>query len=190
MANYEKPNSLAPVPMTQLFPTEPVGNVVGIYQLDANGELRVHITPGCLFALLMLPYPFFCMGCCLSVTADLVFEDRSQTLLITTAWGYTGCFPGCKTKLSFSYDDVGNVGFISMNMRIRQSAQYRPVLVMKDGRLFTFARTGSEKDIEANVLGMHHFLFGRGKPDYQTPPYYSLRVPGVFSFCGRHARRA
>ncbi len=49
------------------------------------------LTPGCMYICFMLPFPFFCLGCCLSKTAKFRFDNNSHMLSLVTYCGFCAC---------------------------------------------------------------------------------------------------
>ena len=65
-------------------------NINQFGQLLNNTE-HYSITPSCLDIILMLPFPFFCSGCCVSKTTRLIFDKTTHLIHITTYHGYCCC---------------------------------------------------------------------------------------------------
>ena len=174
--------SQQPVPMSELYlpETRPAEKSRGFeYCVDHNGRLQVDVQPDCMMTLFMLPFPFLCLGCCLSTSNHLVFDDNSQTFSGTTYPGYC-CFPGFKTKVLVEYANIGNVGYRQTSMQINDQYQFEPVIITKDRREFAIGPLNGRHELKTNVLAWHKFVFGRNNKSYIEPDYSTLQVPVRF----------
>ena len=49
------------------------------------------ITPSCMYKCFMMPFPFFCIGCCLSQTTKFYLDNNNRTLTLASYCGYCCC---------------------------------------------------------------------------------------------------
>lgn len=64
------------------------------------------LTPNCMSICFMLPFPFFCLGCCTSQTAKFRFDNNNRILHIKSYCGYCFWFGD---KIDIPYDDIVDV---------------------------------------------------------------------------------
>eukprot|EP00656_Telonema_subtile_P045498 TRINITY_DN51747_c0_g1_i1.p1 TRINITY_DN51747_c0_g1~~TRINITY_DN51747_c0_g1_i1.p1 ORF type:complete len:217 (-),score=28.80 TRINITY_DN51747_c0_g1_i1:286-936(-) len=81
----------------------------------AGKTLEVKQTPECFWCPFFLPFPFFCMGCCLSRTTITTWNDSTQTVSIIKYCGYCCC---CAKTVTANYADLTGVGTQMSNMKI------------------------------------------------------------------------
>jgi hypothetical protein len=168
-----------PVPMELLitskapktFPNEFVGS---------NGVYKFRGTPGCPEIMFYMPFPFFCMGCCMFNASDLTFDDNTRTLTAETWTGHLHYF-GCTSSKLYEYEMIGNVGFEVTNMsegsKTSRTHYYEIVIVLRNGDKIKTGRR--ELGIDASmilVLEWHKFIFGRNNPNYVAPPAITLHI--------------
>eukprot|EP01039_Chlorochromonas_danica_P006123 gene6122-6741_t len=172
--------TLTPTPINEIIPqnNNPSSSSSSVnYDYDpATGQLHLYLGPDCTETIFMLPFPFLCMGCCLSATCDWVFQEREQQVVIRYAWGHLYLLPCLRSVHRYSYQDIANVGYYCCHARVNGVLQYRPVVLMKDGQYFPFAAKDNERGLRQHVLAMHFFLFGRGNADYRPPAYETLKI--------------
>lgn len=165
---------LRPTPVNELIPPSRVENQEIPYSTDVNGQLRIESRPGCLSIIFMLPYPFFCGGCCYSVSSNIVFNDSTQTFNIETWPGYLWCF--VKSRSHVEYSQIGNVALEESCCQQNNRSVFFPLIVLKDGTKFYIGDSDSMSSVQHKVLALHHFLFGRSDPNYVPPDPSSLII--------------
>lgn len=138
---------------------------------DRRRKKRVDVDTSALQAVFMLPFPFFCLGCWLSETSAVVFDDATRTV---TAEGYPGYCFFLKSKNQFNYDAIANVALVRTNIRKNNVATFRMALLLRDGRQITLSGPEYLDDIGSTALAVHRFLFGRGNPYYRPPGIFEL----------------
>ena len=177
---------MEPTPLSSLFNESSIRQQIK-YAADSNGELRIIHGPTCIDVMFMLPFPFLvrfsmtsngfyihqclyqCLGCFISESSELVFNDRSQTLASTKYPGYLCCL---KKDTLHEYTDIANIGYYTTNMKENKRFYLQGAVVLKDKRVLD---VGEKKfDVSSEVLALHAFLFQRNKSHYVTPPIHSL----------------
>jgi hypothetical protein len=181
--------TLPPVPPVLLIPT-PMNQLSKQaerradleYVDDCNGEMSVIFRPTCNSYAMMMPFPFFCVGCCTSISSNITFHDSSQTLTISTCPGL--CFIAQKTEV-VEYHQVANIGFIRSNRSQGKGGLqlYWPSIILKDERRIYIgdmetlaAEILGRQTLQAKILAMHAYLFGRGNPHYTKPSIGELTL--------------
>jgi hypothetical protein len=124
-----------------------------------------------------LPFPFFCMGCCLASSIDVELDDKKRVVRVT-AWP-GDCFL-CYRRSEFAYTDVANVALLSSNVSINHRSAYYSAFFFRNGDpplKFGAPRIPSIEEF-SDVLQIHRFLFGRGGAEsrYNQPDISSLCV--------------
>ncbi len=152
--------------------------VQNYYKTDESGKIFLDIYPSCSDTIFMLPFPFFCMGCCMSSTVHLTMDYQERSLSYSEASGHFYIFPCCRRECRYSFDDIQRVGYISTGVKVNKILMYKPVITLSDGRSVAFAPTGSESEIQLSVMAMHYYVYGRGNPNqkYKAPPYIHMRI--------------
>jgi hypothetical protein len=173
--------TLTPTPLNQLIPSSREGgsnNSACSYASNENGQLRVESRPTCVMIVFMMPYPFFFMGCCYSVSSNVMFDDVSQTLSIESWPGFMQCL--VKTKSHIEYSQVGNLALEETCCQSNRQMMYYPLIVLKDGTKLYISDCGvldySPDGVQSKVLALHHFLFGRNNPMYAPPSVAELII--------------
>lgn len=163
------------------MPAVPVVDVEKLYMVDKNNTLRIHCSPTAVETLLMLPVPFFFLGCVMSSTTDVVFRDEAKTVTVRYSRGHFYLIPCFRSYYTFNYHDIASVGYVFSSVKRTPKGNvhlYRPVLIMKNVQIFHFGYPGILADIEHLVFGMHFFVFGRNNKDkYTRPSIETLKVP-------------
>ena len=160
------PNGPPPVPV--LTPM-PVGRAVASgleYQADANGEMRLSSTPGAMMMCFMCPFPFLCLGCCLSSTINTLFSDKTQTVEVDSYPGLCVCLA---QKKRIAFNDIGNVLAKRGSMVVNGQYTFTVALQTKHGEQVPLTNADTMSDIGPKAAGIHAYLFGRGNPNYQPP---------------------
>lgn len=134
-------------------------------------RLELHSSPSCDDVVFMLPFPFFCLGCWLSNTADAVFDDTTKTATLQGYPGYCCCLKSVKT---IPYSNIANVALVRTNMTKNKVSTYKLTLLMRDGETVAMSGPCYMDELEAKAKTLHHFLFGRGNPGYRSPSMFEL----------------
>jgi hypothetical protein len=141
------------------------------------GEGRFTIvTPlPCWAYVFMIPFPFFCMGCCLFGGSSATFDD---TTLEVTAKRWKGVFSCCpKEQRVIPYRSIANVVIFHTNVSVNRVTQMGWGLLLTDGSVFKVNSSGSFPGVtERHALEVHAFIFGRANPNYRPPQPFSLRA--------------
>lgn len=137
-----------------------------------NGILQLETKPSGLEIFMMLPFPFFCTGCCFSLTSQFTFNDNTQKLHY---WSYPGYLSFIRKDRIIDYQDIGNVCYYRTNVAVDEVWLYQPALMLKSGELLRFGAKNYDIEITRDVLGLHYFLFGRNNPAYEKP-HFSLML--------------
>eukprot|EP01039_Chlorochromonas_danica_P010095 gene10094-11175_t len=176
-------NTLTPVPIQEILAESNKGRsqvrtftIESYYQVNREGQLHLHVMPNCMETFLMLPFPFFCLGCCFSYTTDLLFDDDPQLVHIRYSWGHFYLFPCLQSRSTWSYDDIGNIGYYHNGVEQDGVLMYCASLIMKNGKIFPFAPPMPLSDVHNRTLAMHYFIFGRNSPNYSQPFPTSLYI--------------
>ena len=103
----------APVPIEMLRPQADLPATS--FAAGADGTLVVKVEPAWPYIIFMMPFPFFCMGCCMSSTVWLTFDTNARTLHVKSCPGYCYC---CSTERLLSYSDIGNIDIMPTNMKV------------------------------------------------------------------------
>jgi len=141
-------------------------------QTDQHGRLEVKTRPDCMMKCFMIPFPFLCIGCCMSESSNLVFDDRKQQVSVNSYSGYCWC---CGQGRDIRYDEIANVVAKSSNMRINNRPAYSVCFLLRSGDTVRIRGAALMEDIEPTLFSIHRFLFGRGDPQaYQPPSVYSI----------------
>lgn len=69
------------------------------------------LTPNCMSICFMMPFPFFCIGCCLSQSVKFMFDNTNRILNIKSYCGYCLC---CGDKAEIPYHEI-----IDLDIRIQ-----------------------------------------------------------------------
>ena len=153
--------------------------VIHPYTLDDNMQLVLNSHPTCVDNVFML---LLCVGCFISETLNIVFDDKSKTLTRTQYCGYMFCF--AKTEvIHYSEIDSFAIEFSNHTVQTRKNGPkkllYYPVVVLKDqagsgaganaGRRYTMGGYMGEDTANINALKLHQFIFGYNNPKYRAP---------------------
>ena len=144
-----------PVPIVQLT-------------VEKDNKLVLHYGPSCFDIVFMLPVPFLCVGCCISKTVHVVFDDTIQIVNITQYPGF--CFP-LKTNTLLEYSMIANVAYRRTNLKVNNEQMFEPVLVTHKGEQFPCGSYSGmySSTLQNEVLAVHRFVFGRQNQDYHPP---------------------
>jgi hypothetical protein len=147
-------------------------------EADPSGMLQIKISPSCSSTLFMLP-TFFFVGCCLSSSKRILFNDTQQTVTITSNPGLCCVPPFVSTKV-VAYGDIANVVLVrNPYIRTNGHATFDIKLLLRNEQQVTLT---AESDVlctamQADALAYHRFLFGRADPaTYQAPSSHSLEL--------------
>jgi hypothetical protein len=141
-------------------------------EVGPDGKLTISTGPSCVDIVFMLPN-FLFLGCCLpgSQCFTLEFDDVSRRVKLSRNPGYLFCL---KRTDEFSYEEIGNIGFTSLHMRINSIMMYSEVLVLRDGRTFVLNHVESHHKIQRYCAQLHRFIFGRNNPNYIVPTTFAI----------------
>lgn len=79
----------------------------------------------------MLPFPFFCIGCCLSQSSKFQFDNNNRILHLKTYCGYCAC---CSSNLDVPYDEIVGLDVrIQPGYYINRQPAYKVHLLSKKG---------------------------------------------------------
>jgi len=189
----------APVSLEIVFPPSDAPTIPTVsreLEVNSEGRLLLNKRTECEAYAFMLPFPFFCFGCCLNSArcVDITFDDRNQTVKVTEWYPYS-CL--CPKVITYEYAQIANIGFITTvssnssssggsssshsHYTGTSSRLYRPMLVMLDGSKYDahnpISTLPETKDF---VLKLHGFVFGRGPnaSSYEVPELNLLKLPG------------
>ena len=142
--------------------------------VDERGRASISLRPSCMMRLFYLPFPFLCMGCCLSSSADLDFDDRTSTVSIARWPGDCFCCMSATTVVAYAH--VANVVARSTNMRINKQSAYKIAIALRDGQVINLGSPDVLGSISGDLLALHRFFFGRGvaAKTYRAPEPHSL----------------
>eukprot|EP01102_Stenamoeba_stenopodia_P018214 TRINITY_DN6651_c0_g1_i1.p1 TRINITY_DN6651_c0_g1~~TRINITY_DN6651_c0_g1_i1.p1 ORF type:complete len:170 (+),score=18.55 TRINITY_DN6651_c0_g1_i1:60-569(+) len=149
---------------------------VNKFEADPSGVTTIKRRPGCFMYVMMLPYPFLSLGCCLpgSESTILVFNDNTRTISYER---YKGLFTCCSTKATINYTEVANVYIVLVpNMRINKQAAYKVVLFLEDGSNYSLSGAKLYGPTEEEARKWHQFMFGRFSHNYHPPASFLLPV--------------
>ena len=168
--------SITPTPMEDLYDSNQ-SKMDTLYVCDANGKLNISALPDCESTVMMLPLCLF-VGCVMSSTVFLEFDDRNQTLTGSSAYGYTGLICPClRTTYRYGYQDIGNVGYYATGIISHKRKLFRAVVVMKDRTRIPFTPADYIFETQTHALAMHKYLFGRNNSGYSSPEIETLYIP-------------
>ena len=138
-----------------------------LYSPDAQGMLHLEYRPDCWMKCLMCPFPFLFMGCCLSRSTDLDFDDYKKIVRITSRPGYCFC---CSNSVDIPYSDIANVAAIHCpHVRINKQTTYKICIITRAGVVHAFTGAQLLSDIKDEVLSIHRYMFGRLNKEYRPP---------------------
>jgi hypothetical protein len=138
------------------------------------GRFSVDESLPCLAYVFMLPFPFFCMGCCIFGASKFTFDD---TTMEVTAKRWDGLFEHCAKIDVTPYLSIANVVIFGTNVRVNHVRQMAWGLLLTDGSVISASKAGfAPQEATERALEIHYHLFGRANPDYQAPNPASLVV--------------
>jgi len=156
-----------PVPISELVPKSAFHSK---FTPDENGIVAVETPLPSLAYLFMLPFPFFCMGCCLFRQSKLVFDENTRLIKVTVR---KGACP-CSTQKTFSYNDIGNVAVVRTTVRIDGVRMHETLILLRDSTKIRTGRLESKEGAFAFAKEIHHFIFGRSDNNYIPPTMSDL----------------
>lgn len=136
------------------------------YQPDPiTQRLQIRERPDCFNTLFML----FCgIGCCLSRSTDLLFDDASQSLSITTCPGYCCC---CRSHYDVGYTGIANVTIAHVpGVRINKQPAFRLELHTTEGEEIPITEPKMRHQLQNRYLCLHQYVFGRADPSRYRQP--------------------
>eukprot|EP00756_Hemistasia_phaeocysticola_P051659 Hpha_TRINITY_DN26833_c0_g1::TRINITY_DN26833_c0_g1_i1::g.17276::m.17276 len=160
-----------PMPLSAILKTEEEHVRRGQFQSVGQNRTEVEYGPPCWMCPFFMPFPFFCLGCCLTQTTKAVFDDTASTITLTTYCGKCCC---CAETRIIPYDTVGNVALGATNVRINRLSAYEIVLVLRDGEKVCLGTAAPMHDIQWDFWEWHKFLFGRNDSEYVRPEPYLM----------------
>lgn len=81
----------------------------------------------------MMPFPFFCIGCCISQTTKFNFDNNNRSLIVKTYCGYCCCLA---STLNIPYDEILNVDVrLRPGVRINHRPAYKVWLLHRKGEI-------------------------------------------------------
>ena len=80
----------------------------------------------------MCPFPFLCIGCCLSRTTILNFYPSEKLLNVKTHCGYCFCYA---TKLDIPYETIKSIEYRSQCCFMNSKATFALVLLLSEGEV-------------------------------------------------------
>ena len=144
-----------------------VHTVATPYSPDAQGMLHVEYRPDCMMKCFMCPFPFFFMGCCMSRSTDLDFDDYKKILRIASCPGYCFC---CANTVDIPYSDIANVAAVHCpNVKINRQSTYKFCIITRAGVVHALTGAALMSEIKDEVLSMHRYMFGRLNKEYSPP---------------------
>ena len=169
---------LQPVPGNVLFPSPQTsesvscccdGNTRDItHETDASGILQYKIRPDDDDWILMCP-PCLFIGCCLTVSANVTFDDNNHTVRISNWMGYM-CIPPCYSYATISYYDIANIGLLYTGIKEGTEPNevpiYDVVLVTHKRKMWRVGNRGSKTAASNEASNLLKFVYGRNNPDY------------------------
>jgi len=159
---------LVPVPLNN-FQSPALANFL---QLEEDGRCHIRTRLPCFAYVFMLPFPFFCLGCCIFGASDFSFDDNERVLYAKT---WRGVF-SCGEPRRIPYTDIANVGILSTSTRVNGIPQRSWGIVLRDGTIVQSGYSGSHYSTAQRALALHAFLFGRNNPAYIPPNSASLAL--------------
>jgi len=170
------PVSQLPVPAAVQANQEKLRGVVeNAIKPDANGIVHLKLRPSAHMTMLMCPFPFFCLGCCLSASRDIIIDERRQTLEMTSYCGYCCCLKS--EPEAYTYQDVANICLIRKpGVYMNRRATYQIAFVMRDGKRVFLSDPNLPGALFTDLLSYHYFFYGRNNPNYQMPNPGTLAI--------------
>ena len=164
-----------PVPISQLRRPQTVPqqqSPLSFIRQTEDGLYHADTPVPCIGYIFMLCFPFFCMGCCLFGGSKFTFDDQVQVM---SALIYRGVFC-CGTPREIPYNEIGNVGITTTNVRSNGRLMYTWVIFLTSGEMLRTGAVTSYENVQSRVFELHRFIFGRHNPAYQRP------MPGELLF--------
>ena len=137
------------------------------YNPDVRGMLHIEYRPSCADKLFMCPFPFLFLGCCLSQSTDLDFDDYKKTLRIASCPGYFFC---CSNSVDILYSDIANVAAVPCpGTRINHQPAYKFCIITRAGAVHELTGASLLSTIKEEILSLHRYMFGRLNKEYRPP---------------------
>eukprot|EP00760_Papus_ankaliazontas_P039222 PhM_4_TR9517/c1_g3_i1/m.98326 len=182
IASAAKPPKVQPVPLHELSAMardkkngnkkknadEDVPKALRGMAPDRAGQCTVTLSPTCLDKCFMLPFPFLGIGCCMSRTTVLTFDDDAECVVMKSNPGYLFCL---RKTTEIAYKDVGNIAAQHVSgVQINDQPAYRVVLLDRSANVHRL--TGDMMMVEANkyAAALHKYMFGRANPETYSAP--------------------
>ena len=142
------------------------------YEPDENGKFEYKVRPSRCDTFLMLP-PCLFLGCCMSRSANVTFNDNTQSVFISNWPGYI-CCPPFYSSTTLTYSQIGNIGILDTGIREGEAPNQTPLydvaLVAKDSSKWMVGSRGYYNPVMEDARKLHHFVFGRNNPNYRWHP--------------------
>jgi hypothetical protein len=91
------------------------------------------ITPSCMYKCFMMPFPFLCIGCCLSQSTKMKFDNTQRILTLKTYCGYCCC---CSEERIIPYHEVQSLDARpNPHVTINRRTAYNVWLVWQTGQI-------------------------------------------------------
>ena len=152
------------------------------YEPDKNGKFEYKVRPSRCDTFLMLP-PCMFLGCCMSRSANVSFNDNTQSVFISNWTGYI-CCPPFYSSITLTYSQIGNIGILDTGIREGEAPHQTPLydvaLVAKDSSKWMVGSRGYYNPVMEDARKLHHFVFGRNNPNYRWHP---VVIPDDSSCC-------
>jgi len=143
-------------------------------QSDGKGRALLRIRPDPIMRLFMCPFPFMCIGCCLSESSNIDFDDVTETVSVNTYCGYCFCCAGTRV---LPYGGIGNITMKASNLSINGQQAYKLCFVLKNGERIEFGGSRLPSDVRPQLFAIHYHLYGRAEPDaYRAPSPFALTI--------------
>ena len=130
----------------------------------------------CFAYLFMLPFPFFCMGCCLFKASYISFDMERQTM---TSRVWSGVFQACASERVVPFSAIANVATCSTSTRVNGIAQRTWFIVLRSGELVKTGSMAGIVDTTRRAQEVHQLLFGNA-PNYRVPSASEMVMPMPF----------
>ncbi len=142
-------------------------------------QLELPFRPGFFWTVFMLPFPFCCIGCCISESTHLLFDDEAEQLRVRSFPGYCWC---CDEHFSVPYSHVQNVRLemdpsCRMNKKpsVRMFIQRRSETI--EGEKLYIGSRGMLVQMLPQAAKLHRACFARGDSEaYEQPASFFLRA--------------
>lgn len=172
---------LVPVPLSHFRqPAAPAAaaprNTRGRLVRQPDGTYVIDTPIPCYAYIFMLPFPFFCMGCCMFKASYISFDMERKTF---TSRVWSGVFQACAEEKVVPFSAIANVATCSTSMRVNGVTQRTWGILLRSGE---FVKTGSMAgmtDTTRRAQEVHQLLFGNA-PNYRVPSASEMVLPMPF----------